>query len=241
MYFTIYEGDENNHLKKIVQLSKKIPSKPAGEVIVYLIVKIDINSRLIIEIKDNISNDQIRKEIDIPNFYQFQINQNVNENSSKIINKIQDITNLEDNLKKINNENDKIKILKELISFYNEYLEKIDIKISENQTYVKDYILYLRKLINKYHELYQINKKMINLNDFKKIENLLDRVKTSQINELIPDLRKLEIFKEYYFNYIISMISKLKIGCSKCYLDNINIANYLLKIIYKISDELIKQ
>ena len=242
MYFTIYEGDENNHLKKIVQLSKKIPSKPAGEVIVYLIVKIDINSRLIIEIKDNISNDQIRKEIDIPNFYQFQINQNVNENSSKIINKIQDITNLEDNLKKINNENDKIKILKKLISLYNEYLEKIDIKISENQTYVKDYILYLRKLINKYHELYQINKKMINLNDdFKKIENLLDRVKTSQINELIPDLRKLEIFKEYYFNYIISMISKLKIGCSKCYLDNINIANYILKIIYKISDELLKE
>ncbi len=82
---------------------------------------------------------------------------------------------------------------------------------------------------------------MINLNDFKKIENLLDRVKPSQINELISDLKKLEIFKEYYFNFMISMISKLKIGCSKCYLDNINIANYLLKIIYKISDELIKQ
>ena len=42
---------------------------------------------------------------------------------------------------------------------------------------------------------------MVNLNDdFKKIEILLEKVKTSQINELIPDLRKLEIFKEVYFN-----------------------------------------
>ena len=242
MNFTIYEGDNNNNFKKIVQLSKKIPSKPAGEVIVYLIVKIDINSRIIIEIKDNISNDQIRKEIDIPNIYQFKINQNVSENISKTIYMRQNIRNLEDDLNNKNNENDKIKILKELISFYNEYLEKIDIKISENQTYVKDYILYLRKLINKYHELYQINKKMINLNDdFKKIENLLERVKPSQINDLFSDLRKLEIFKEYYFNFMVSMISKLKIGCSKCYLDNKNMADYFLKIIYKISDELLKQ
>ena len=37
------------------------------------------------------------------------------------------------------------------------------------------------------------------------------------------------------------MNSKLKIGFRECCFDKKNLADYLLKIIYKISDELIKQ
>ena len=242
MNFTICEGDKYDNYKKIIQLTKKIPSKPCGEVIVYLTIKIDINSNLIIEIKDNLSNDKINEIIEIQNVFQSEINHKLSDNNSKIKKIIQETNSLEKKLENINDENDKIEKLKKLITLYIEYLEQIDIKISDNQIYEKDYILYLQKLINKYHELFQINNSMVNLNDdFKKIEILLEKVKTSQINELIPDLRKLEIFKEDYFNFIIYMISKLKICCIKYYLDNKNLANYFLNIIYKVSDELLEK
>ena len=240
MNFSILEGDNNDNFKKIYHLTKKIPSKPKGKVIINLSIRIDINSCLSIEIKDNFSSDIIRKIINIENVHQFEKNYKFDENNY-ITEKINEIKSLEKNLTIINEEEEKIKKLKKLISLYIEYLKQIDINIDENQTYEKDFLLYLKNLINKYNELFQINNTMINLkDDFQKIEDLLDRVKPSQIIQLIPDLRKLEIFNEIYFNFIINMILKLKIGCIQSYLDNKNLANYLLNIIYKISDELLK-
>ena len=231
MNILIYEGDNNKELRKICDFILEIPKKKKGEVKVNVNVKIDVNSILTLEIEQNFSFNKETIELDISKIEENKIN-NKNKSIISFETKIEEfkkrINDLEKTLEK-NHQN--VLVLNDLIKNYGMFLELIDIGKKDNEIFQEDYLIYLNKLITEYINLFKIKNEN---KDFSKIEYLLEKVKPSQIGTLLPNIKKLKIFKESYEKFILKLVERYK----RYYENNIKIAEFCLKFIKNILEDL---
>ena len=229
----LYEGDndKNQELRKIYQFKVEIPPKKKGEVQIEVNVKIDVNSILILEIRNNFSFKKEIIEINIDDGQKNKINYKDEGNlEDKYVEFKKQINSLEKELEK---DNQNISILTNLIENYGSFLELIDIEKINNEIFQEEYLLCLQKLINEYINLFTINNQK---RDFQKIEYLLEKVKPIHFESLIPSIKKLEIFNELYYELILKIIIKFQRYTEK----NIKIADFCLKIMKSILEQISK-
>ncbi len=233
MNILIYEGDNDNNkeLRKICDFILEIPKRKKGEVKVNVNVKIDVNSILTLEIEQNFLFNKETIELDISKIEENKIN----DKKKRIISfetKIEEfkkrINDLEKTLEK-NHQN--VSVLNDLIKNYGMFLELIDIGKKDNEIFQEDYLIYLNKLITEYINLFKIKNEN---KDFSKIEYLLEKVKLSQIETILPNIKKLKIFKESYEKFILKLVERYK----RYYENNIKIAEFCLKFIKNILEDL---
>ena len=230
MNILIYEGDNNKELRKICDFVLEIPKKKKGEVKVNVNVKIDVNSILTLEIDQNFSFHQETIELDISKIEEKKINdkkKSIISFETKIEEFKKRINDLEKTLEK-NHQN--VSELYDLIKNYGMFLELIDIGKKDNEIFQGDYLIYLNKLITEYINLFKIKNEN---KDFSKIEYLLEKVKPSQIETLLPNIKKLKIFKESYEKFILKLVERYK----RYYENNIKIAEFCLKFIKNILED----
>ena len=230
MNILIYEGDNNKELRKIYDFILEIPKKKKGEVKVNVNVKIDVNSILTLEIDQNFSFHQETIELDISKIEEKKINdkkKSIISFETKIEEFKKRINDLEKTLEK-NHQN--VSVLYDLIKNYGMFLELIDIGKKDNEIFQGDYLIYLNKLITEYINLFKIKNEN---KDFSKIEYLLEKVKPSQIETLLPNIKKLKIFKESYEKFILKLVERYK----RYYENNIKIAEFCLKFIKNILED----
>ena len=230
MNILIYEGDNNKELRKIYDFILEIPKKKKGEVKVNVNVKIDVNSILTLEIEKNFSFHQETIELDISKIEEKKINdkkKSIISFETKIEEFKKRINDLEKTLEK-NHQN--VSVLYDLIKNYGMFLELIDIGKKDNEIFQEDYLIYLNKLITEYINLFKIKNEN---KDFSKIEYLLEKVKPSQIETLLPNIKKLKIFKESYEKFILKLVERYK----RYYENNIKIAEFCLKFIKNILED----
>ena len=230
MNILIYEGDNNKELRKIYDFILEIPKKKKGEVKVNVNVKIDVNSILTLEIEKNFSFHQETIELDISKIEEKKINdkkKSIISFETKIEEFKKRINDLEKTLEK-NHQN--VSVLYDLIKNYGMFLELIDIGKKDNEIFQGDYLIYLNKLITEYINLFKIKNEN---KDFSKIEYLLEKVKPSQIETLLPNIKKLKIFKESYEKFILKLVERYK----RYYENNIKIAEFCLKFIKNILED----
>ena len=230
MNILIYEGDNNKELRKICDFVLEIPKKKKGEVKVNVNVKIDVNSILTLEIEKNFSFHQETIELDISKIEEKKINdkkKSIISFETKIEEFKKRINDLEKTLEK-NHQN--VSELYDLIKNYGMFLELIDIGKKDNEIFQEDYLIYLNKLITEYINLFKIKNEN---KDFSKIEYLLEKVKPSQIETLLPNIKKLKIFKESYEKFILKLVERYK----RYYENNIKIAEFCLKFIKNILED----
>ena len=231
MNILIYEGDNNKELRKIYDFILEIPKKKKGEVKVNVNVKIDVNSILTLEIDQNFSFHQETIELDISKIEEKKINdkkKSIISFETKIEEFKKRINDLEKTLEK-NHQN--VSVLYDLIKNYGMFLELIDIGKKDNEIFQGDYLIYLNKLITEYINLFKIKNEN---KDFSKIEYLLEKVKPSQIETLLPNIKKLKVFKESYEKFILKLVERYK----RYYENNIKIAEFCLKFIKNILEDL---
>ena len=230
MNILIYEGDNNKELRKIYDFILEIPKKKKGEVKVNVNVKIDVNSILTLEIEQNFSFNKETIELDISKIEEKKINdkkKSIISFETKIEEFKKRINDLEKTLEK-NHQN--VSVLYDLIKNYGMFLELIDIGKKDNEIFQEDYLIYLNKLITEYINLFKIKNEN---KDFSKIEYLLEKVKPSQIETLLPNIKKLKIFKESYEKFILKLVERYK----RYYENNIKIAEFCLKFIKNILED----
>ena len=230
MNILIYEGDNNKELRKICDFVLEIPKKKKGEVKVNVNVKIDVNSILTLEIDQNFSFHQETIELDISKIEEKKINdkkKSIISFETKIEEFKKRINDLEKTLEK-NHQN--VSVLYDLIKNYGMFLELIDIGKKDNEIFQGDYLIYLNKLITEYINLFKIKNEN---KDFSKIEYLLEKVKPSQIETLLPNIKKLKVFKESYEKFILKLVERYK----RYYENNIKIAEFCLKFIKNILED----